>query len=130
MKKSILAAAILTATISGCATDQGGMPDSKAIVGSGARFASVEGKQFYLFQPGFTCIAPIPGSAPMPSWVDRIEVIEGKLIRWGSRCNNEGLTLPAAELADAKLGADQTLVIAGKTYRVSAQPEKEAEGMK
>lgn len=130
MKKLILAALIVSMTTSACVTDKQRPADGKAIVSADTRFASVEGKQFYLFQPGFTCAAPIPGSAPMPSWVDRIEVIEGKLIRWGSRCNNEGLTLPAAELASAKLGADQTLVIAGKTYRVSAQPEKEAEGMK
>jgi hypothetical protein len=102
---------------------------AKGLVITDTRFASVEGKAFYLFKLGFTCTAPVPGSAPVASWLDKIEVIDGKLIRWGTRCNGEGLPLPPAEAASAKLGADGlTLTIGGTLYHRSGQPTKEAEG--
>ena len=102
-------------------------PPQAAIAPPGA-FGLVEGKSFYLFRPGFLCGGQAPEAPPLPSWVDRIEVHNGHLVRWGSRCGGEGLPLPAEERAAARLSHDGTrLTIAGKVYRLSADPRHEAE---
>lgn len=91
-------------------------------------FVSVEGKSFYLFRSGFTCGGQLPGTPTLASWVDRIEVHNGRLVRWGSRCGGEGLPLPPDEHAAARLSNDGTqLIVADKVYRISADPRHEAE---
>jgi hypothetical protein len=103
------------------------MPPRAAVAPPGA-FALAEGKSFYLFRPGFRCGGPTPEAPPVPSWVDRIEVHNGHLVRWGSRCGGEGLPLPADERAAARLSHDGTrLIVAGKVYRLSADDRHEAE---
>lgn len=91
-------------------------------------FGSAEGKSFYLFRSGFTCGGPVPGTPTVASWVDRIEVHNGHLVRWGSRCGGEGLPLPPDEHAVARLSDDGTrLIVADKVYRLSVDPRHEAE---
>lgn len=91
-------------------------------------FGIAEGKSFYLFRADFTCGGQLPDGPPLASWVDRIEVHNGRLVRWGSRCGGEGLPLPAEERAVAQLNHDGTrLTVAGKVYHLSADPKHEAE---
>jgi hypothetical protein len=103
------------------------VPPPAALAPPGA-FGGAEGRSFYLFRAGFACGGQLPGTPPVPSWVDRIEVHNGHLVRWGSRCGGEGLPLPAEERAAARLSQDGTrLIVAGKVYRLSADPRHEAE---
>jgi len=139
MKKSIILGGLAVAMLSGCvsmsnhrapanAPVMGHSPAPKAIVVVDDRFTSVEGKAFYIFKPDFTCTAPMPGAPAVSSWLDKVEVIEGKLIRWGTRCNGEGLPLTPAEDASAKLSDDGlTLTIGGVLYHRSGQPTKKTE---
>lgn len=91
-------------------------------------FAQVEGTAFYLFQPGYVCASPMDGTK-VASWVDKVEVHEGRLLRWGTRCGGAGVPVPAAERAGARIGGDgQTITLAGKVYRRSADPEHDAGG--
>lgn len=91
-------------------------------------FGSAEGRSFYLFRSGFKCGGQVPGTPVVASWVDRIEVHNGRLVRWGSRCGGEGLPLPPDEHAAARLSDDGTrLIVADKVYRVSTDPRREAE---
>lgn len=91
-------------------------------------FAQVEGATFYLFRPGYACASPMDGSK-VASWVDKVEVREGHLLRWGTRCGGAGVPVPAAERAGARIGSDgQTITLDGKVYRRSADPEHDAGG--
>lgn len=93
-----------------------------------AAFAAADGKAFYLFRSGYQCGGPMPASPLLASWVDRIEIVEGRFVRWGSRCGGEGLPLPENELRSARLSSDGTTLMIGKeVYRQSADPIKEAE---
>ena len=108
------------ALLTGCARN-GTHLASTAIV-------AAEGQSFYLFRQGYQCGGPLPASPLLASWVDRIQVVEGKLVRWGSRCGGEGLPVPPAELSRLRLSPDgATLTLGDAVYRRSADPLKEAE---
>lgn len=93
-----------------------------------ADLAALDGTAYYLFAAGHTCTGPHGGPA-QASWTDKVEVIDGKLVRWGTRCTGEGLPVPAAERATARFSADhRTLDLGGHTYRQSADPVREAGG--
>ncbi len=125
--KRIAGLALLAATVSGCGVSGDRHP--RSIDPSGQDIARLDGKAFYLFRAGYKCGGPIHGSPLMPSWVDKIEIVEGRLIRWGSRCGGEGLPLPTEERRALRVSADgTTLTLAGVTYRQSANPVLEAEG--
>ena len=93
-----------------------------------ADLTALDGTSWYLFAAGNTCTGPMGGPA-QASWADKIEVVDGRMVRWGSRCGGEGLPVPAAERATARFSADhRTLSLGGHTYRQSADPVREAEG--
>ena len=125
--KRIAVLALWAATVSGCGVPVDRPPRSSEP--SGPDIARLDGKAFYRFRAGYTCGGPIHGSPLMASWVDKIEIVEGRLIRWGSRCGGEGLPLPTEERRTLRVSADgTTLTLAGVTYRQSADPVLEAEG--
>jgi hypothetical protein len=125
--KRIAVLAVLAATISGCGLS-GVHP--RSIDPSSQAIARLDGKAFYLFRAGYKCGGPIHGSPLVASWVDKIEIVEGRLVRWGSRCGGEGLPLPEEERRTLRVSADGTqLTLAGVIYRQSADPILEAEGL-
>lgn len=127
MTKTLIMLASATALLAGCTLHRS-PPATTAITVAPAPFAAVEGKSFYLFERGFTCGGPVPGAPQVPSWADRIEVVEGRLVRWGSRCGGEGLPVAEAEQRAARLSADGvTLTLGGHMFRQSADPVKQAE---
>ncbi|WP_421849624.1 hypothetical protein [Novosphingobium sp.] len=124
--KRIAGLAFLTATIGGCG-HYGDHPPRSADP-PGRAIAGLDGKAFYLFRAGYKCGGPMHASQLMASWVDKIEIVEGRLIRWGSRCGGEGLPLPPEERRTLRVSADgKTLTLAGITYRQSADPIQDAE---
>lgn len=126
LMKRIACLAFLTATIGGCG-HYGDHP-SRSVHPPGQSIARLDGKAFYLFRAGYKCGGPMHPSPLMASWVDKIEVVEGRLIRWGSRCGGEGLPLPEEERRTLQVSADgKTLSLAGVTYRQSADPIRDAE---
>jgi len=123
--KSVTVLGAFAAMIAGCAQD-GARPATSTLSVAPA-IAAAEGKAFYLFRAGYKCGGPMGGGELVASWVDKVEVVEGKLLRWGSRCGGEGLPVPDEERRTAKLNADATtLTLGGATYRLSADPVKEA----
>jgi len=117
----------LAALVPGCA-EQGVRPATANFVGTG--LTAAEGKSFYLFRPGYKCGGPMPGGPLVASWVDKVEVVEGKLVRWGSRCGGEGLPVSEAERQQARLNADSSvLTLDGTAYRQSGDPIKDAEAL-
>lgn len=118
----------IAAVVAGCAK-QGAQP-ATTMISDSPGFAAAEGKAFYLFRAGSKCGGPMPGSPLVASWVDKIEVIEGQLVRWGSRCGGEGLPVPQEERVKARLNFEgSTLTLGGEVYRLSADPIKEAEAL-
>ena len=124
--KQIAVSILLAALISGCGLftshpSRTGEPPRNGI-------AKADGKAFYLFRAGYKCGSPMPDIMLLASWVDKIEIVEGRLVRWGSRCGGQGLPLPEDERRSARISADgATLTLLGVTYRQSADPIKEAE---
>jgi hypothetical protein len=126
LMKRIAGLAFLTATISGCG-HYGDHPHRSADP-PGRGIARLDGKAFYLFRAGYKCGSPMQASPLLASWVDKIEIVEGRPIRWGSRCGGEGLPLPEEERRTLHVSADgRTLTLAGVTYRQSADPVRDAE---
>lgn len=129
MKLKSLAILLASAEIIAGCSQQTSRPATASIT-VGSNLAAAEGQAFYRFQAGYKCGGAIAGDTTVASWVDKVEVIEGKLVRWGSRCGGEGLPVPEAERRTAQLSADgSTLTLGGVTYRRSANPAKDAEFM-
>jgi hypothetical protein len=126
--KQVTVICAFAALVAGCA-NQGAQP-ATAAVSVGPSFAAVEGKAFFLFRAGNKCGGPMPGSPLIASWVDKVEVVEGRLVRWGSRCGGEGLPVSDEERGKARLNSDGSmLTLGGVVYRQSANPIKEAESL-
>lgn len=122
--KSLLILMASAGLIAGC-SQQAARPATTSIT-VGPSLAAAEGQAFYRFQAGYKCGGALSGDSTVSSWVDKVEVIEGKLIRWGSRCGGEGLPVSAAEQGTARLSADgNTLTLGGVAYRRSANPAKD-----
>jgi hypothetical protein len=129
MIKQATALAMLTALLFGCEASASRPRTAAARIEAGPGFAAAEGRSFYIFHAGYKCGGPMGVSPQVASWVDKIEVVDGRLVRWGSRCGGEGLPVPEAERARARLNRTATtLTIGDKIYRQSADPVKDAEG--
>ena len=129
MIKQTTALTLLTALVAGCAQSAPPPQTAAATIDVAPGFGAAEGRTFYIFRAGYKCGGPMASSPQVASWVDKVEVRDGRLVRWGSRCGGEGLPVPEAERTTARLNRDATtLTIGGKTYRQSTDPEKEAEG--
>lgn len=49
---------------------------------------ALNGRHYYLLEPGFSCRAGmVPGEA-VPSWRDQVSISKGQLMEVGSRCND------------------------------------------
>ena len=128
MNRQATALMLLPFLLAGCEMPAEHPQTAAKSIEAGPGFAAAEGKSFYVFRVGYKCGGPLAGAPQLASWVDKIEVVEGRLVRWGSRCGGEGLPVPAAERATARLSHDaMTLMIDGKAYRQSVDPVKEAE---
>lgn len=100
-----------------CQQDGGGGTAAAKALDLGA-----PGTFYYLIEPGFRCQPPMPGAAPVASWVDRIEWAPGNTLRWGSRCSDGGVALDPA-LAAPRLSSDgELLIYNGRRYLRLAQP--------
>ena len=128
INRQATALVLLPFLLAGCAMPAEHPQAMSKSIDAATGFAAAEGKSCYVFRAGYKCGGPLAGAQQLASWVDKIEVVEGRLVRWGSRCGGEGLPVPAAERATARLSHDaMTLTLDGKAYRQSADPVKEAE---
>ncbi len=48
----------------------------------------LEGRNYYLLEKNFTCRANAPGKPILKSWKDRIGFSNGKVLIWGTVCND------------------------------------------
>ncbi|MEY2884416.1 MAG: hypothetical protein RL490_2140 [Pseudomonadota bacterium] len=88
------------------------------------RLQKAEGRSFYQYEADYRCHGFMPDAGGLASWKDRIEVRDGRFVRWGDRCNNQGIGLDAAKAGDSVLSDDlQTLTVAGVVYRHAKDPK-------
>ena len=61
---------------------------SAGVISSKVNLVFLEGRSYYLVEPGYTCRANAPRRPWIKSWRNKIQFRDGKVYAFGDRCND------------------------------------------